>query len=213
MFTGIIQTIGVIRQRQAKGGDCRLSVAADGLPWQSYALGDSIAVNGVCLTAVRLHADGFETDVSNETLSVTTLGQLAEGSKVNLEPALAVGDRLGGHMVSGHVDGIGQVISRRQNARAEQFEIELPAELGRYIAKKGSLAVDGVSLTINKVSGNTVTLTIIPHTISETIIGDYQPGTSVNIEVDMIARYLERLMGNDTGNGISRDFLKAHGYG
>lgn len=213
MFTGIIQTTGVIRQRQTTGGDCHLFIAADGLPWLDYAVGDSIAVNGVCLTAVSLQADGFATDVSNETLSVTTLGKLTEGSRVNLEPALAVGDRLGGHMVSGHVDGVGQVISRQQDARAEQFEIELPAELGRYIARKGSLAVDGVSLTINKVSGNTVGLTIIPHTISETIISDYRPGTSVNIEVDMMARYLERLIGNDTGSGISRDFLKAHGYG
>lgn len=216
MFTGIIQTVGTIARSEARGGDRRLRISGPGLPWQTYATGDSIAVNGVCLTAVRLLPDGFETDVSNETLAVTTLGALGTGSAVNLEPALAVGDRLGGHMVSGHVDGVGEVTRRADNARAVEFDIRVPAALSRYLARKGSIAVDGVSLTINAVSGDTLSITIIPHTINETIIGSYTRGTAVNIEVDMMARYLERLLGaddQDTDGGLSREFLKAHGYG
>ncbi|MEQ8206117.1 MAG: riboflavin synthase [Woeseia sp.] len=211
MFTGIIKAIGQIADLQPQGGDLRLRVNAPGLPWQEYALGDSIAVNGVCLTAVTLDADGFAADVSNETLKVTTLSALQRGSRVNLEPALALGERLGGHMVSGHVDGIGRIHSRTNDARAVRFEVAVPPELGRYIAQKGSVAVDGVSLTVNSVSADLFSVTIIPHTIDETIIGDYRVGTTVNIEVDMMARYLERLLGTD--GKISEEFLKAHGYG
>ncbi|ANO50872.1 riboflavin synthase [Woeseia oceani] len=211
MFTGIIKATGQIADLQPRGGDLRLRVSAPGLPWQEYTLGDSIAVNGVCLTAVTLEADGFSADVSNETLKVTTLSALRRGSRVNLEPALALGERLGGHMVSGHVDGIGKIHSRSNDARAVRFEVAVPTELGRYIAQKGSVAVDGVSLTVNAVSGELFAVTIIPHTIDETIIGDYRVGTPVNIEVDMMARYLERLLGSD--GKISEDFLKAHGYG
>ncbi len=211
MFTGIIKATGQIADLQPRGGDLRLRVSAPGLPWQEYTLGDSIAVNGVCLTAVTLEADGFSADVSNETLKVTTLSALRRGSRVNLEPALALGERLGGHMVSGHVDGIGKIHSRSNDARAVRFEVAVPTKLGRYIAQKGSVAVDGVSLTVNAVSGELFAVTIIPHTIDETIIGDYRVGTPVNIEVDMMARYLERLLGSD--GKISEDFLKAHGYG
>ncbi len=211
MFTGIIKAKGKLAEIENKGGDRRLRVAADGLPWLDYAIGDSIAVNGVCLTAISLQADGFVADVSAETLAVTTLSDLQPGSPVNLEPALALGERLGGHLVSGHVDGIGQIRSRRQDSRALRFEVGVPDSLARYFARKGSVAIDGVSLTINDVSADSFAVTIIPHTINETIIDTYRAGTQVNIEADMMARYLERLVG--TENGISEDFLKAHGYG
>ncbi|MGB5740195.1 MAG: riboflavin synthase [Woeseia sp.] len=213
MFTGIIKSIGRIAKLERRGGDIRLRVNALGLPWAEYAVGDSIAVNGVCLTAVALREDGFDTDVSTETLAVTTLGNIKEGSKVNLEPALAIGERLGGHLVSGHVDGIGVVRSVRSTGRAWQFEIQVPGDIARYIARKGSVSVDGVSLTINEVSDANFSITIIPHTLNETIIGEYKAGTAVNIEVDMMARYLERLLGTDQQGGITKAFLEAHGHG
>lgn len=213
MFTGIIKTTGRIAKRQLRGRDLRLGIDASGLPWRDYAVGESIAVNGVCLTAVAFHDNGFETDVSTETLAVTTLDTLQRGSRVNLEPALAVSERLGGHLVSGHVDGIGVVRSKQAEGRAWRFDIELPQELTRYVPKKGSITVDGVSLTINEVSGRLFSITIIPHTLDETIIGDYSVGTAVNIEVDMMARYLERLLGKDEHGGLTAEFLKAQGYG
>jgi riboflavin synthase len=211
MFTGIIKAMGTIGAMEKRGGDVRLCVRSDGLPWRDYEVGESIAVNGVCLTAVALHEDGFDTDVSVETLDVTALRGLAVGSSVNLEPALSLGERLGGHLVSGHVDCTGKVVSRAADARSIRFAIEIPQEYARYVAKKGSVCVDGVSLTINEVSGSTFEINIIPHTAGVTIIGGYTEGTVVNIEVDLLARYLERLLGHD-GDGISMDFLKAHGY-
>jgi len=211
MFTGIIKARGEIAAMEKRGGDVRLSVRSDGMPWADYELGESIAVNGVCLTAVALHADGFDTDVSVETLDITALGRLKVGSAVNLEPALSLGDRLGGHLVSGHVDCTGKVTSRREDARSIRLAVDIPREYARYVARKGSVCVDGVSLTINEVSGTTFDLNIIPHTAEVTIIGSYTVGTIVNIEVDLLARYIERLLGND-GDGISLDFLKAHGY-
>ena len=211
MFTGIIKAKGTIRSMETRGGDVRLSVQSDGLPWSEYEIGESIAVNGVCLTAVALHEDGFDTDVSVETLDVTALGGLAVGSPVNLEPAISLGERLGGHLVSGHVDCTGQVVSHDTDARSIRLAIEIPKDYARYVAKKGSVCVDGVSLTVNEVSGNTFELNIIPHTADVTIIGDYAAGTVVNVEVDLLARYLERLLIRD-GDDISIDFLKAHGY-
>ena len=211
MFTGIIKAKGTITAIEKRGGDVRMTVSAAGLPWPDYEIGDSICVDGVCLTAVELHGEGFSTDVSIETLSVTTLEQRREGDHVNLEPALRVGDPLGGHLVSGHVDGIGVVVSRSDDARSIRMAFEVPAELGRYIARKGSVCVDGVSLTINEVSGNTFNLNIIPHTAEVTTLGDYQPGTAVNIEVDLLARYIERMLGNDADR-LSIDFLREHGY-
>lgn len=213
MFTGIIKASGRIAAIESRGGDRRLRVAASGLPFADFATGESIAVNGVCLTAVALQSNGFDADVSTETLAVTTLGHLVAGSRVNLEPALAVGERLGGHIVSGHVDGIGTVRTRRADGRAWRFEIEAPRDLARYIAKKGSITVDGVSLTINAVSGAVFAVTIIPHTLGETLFADYGAGTTVNLEVDMMARYLERLLGADAEGGLTTEFLKAHGYG
>lgn len=211
MFTGIIRAKGSIGAIEKRGGDVRLRVTTPDLPWSEYEIGDSIAVNGVCLTAVRLLDNGFDTDVSVETLDVTTLKQLAVGDAVNLEPALRVGDALGGHLVSGHVDGIGRMTARADDARSVRMTFEVPGELSRYIAKKGSICVDGVSLTINEVSGNTFGLNIIPHTAEVTTMGAYEAGTAVNIEVDLLARYIERMLGNDAG-GLSIDFLREHGY-
>jgi riboflavin synthase len=211
MFTGIVKAKGEISAVSRRGGDVRLTVRASGLPWQDYDPGDSISVDGVCLTAVELHDDGFDTDVSVETLDVTTLKHTKQGDSVNLEPALRVGDALGGHLVSGHVDGIGMLIAREEDARSIRMAFEVPAELARYVAKKGSVCVDGVSLTINGVSGNTFSLNIIPHTAEVTTMGGYAVGQSVNIEVDLIARYLERMIGNDADR-LSIEFLREHGY-
>jgi riboflavin synthase len=211
MFTGIVKAKGSIGAMSRQGGDVRLTVRSEGLPWSEYEIGESIAVNGVCLTAVALYDDGFDTDVSVETLNVTALNSLGSGSDVNLEPAISLGERLGGHLVSGHVDCVGNVTSRSVDARSVRLTIEIPQEYAHYVAKKGSVCVDGVSLTINEVSGNTFDLNIIPHTAAVTIIGDYVVGTNVNVEVDLLARYLERLMSKDD-DGISLDFLKAHGY-
>ncbi len=211
MFTGIIKAKGTIKAMEQRGGDVRLCVRSDGLPWSDYELGESIAVNGVCLTAVELYEDGFDTDVSVETLDVTALGGLDIGSSVNLEPAISLGERLGGHLVSGHVDCTGKVMSRTTDARSIRLSIEIPKEYARYVARKGSVCVDGVSLTVNEVSGNLFELNIIPHTAEVTVVDDYAPGTVVNIEVDLLARYLERLLDKD-GDGISLEFLKAHGY-
>ena len=211
MFTGIIKAKGEITAMQETGGDVRLSIRSEGLPFGDYEVGESIAVNGVCLTAVALRDDGFDTDVSTETLNVTGLGQLEIGSPVNLEPSLCLADRLGGHLVSGHVDCVGRVTQCAGDARSIRLRIEIPAEFARYIARKGSVCVDGVSLTINEVSGNRFELNIIPHTAEVTIIGNYSTGTTVNIEVDMLARYVERLLQNDD-SGLTKDFLRAHGY-
>lgn len=211
MFTGIIQAQGTIVAIDKVGGDVRLSVQSAGLPFSSYAVGESIAVNGVCLTATTLREDGFDTDVSTETLAVTSLGDLVIGSKVNLEPSLSLADRLGGHLVSGHVDCIGTVAGVARDARSIRITIEIAAEFARYVARKGSVCVDGVSLTINAVSGNSFGLNIIPHTAETTTIGEYSTGTAVNIEVDLVARYVERLLAKDEG-GLSMELLKAHGY-
>lgn len=211
MFTGIIQAQGTIVAIDKVSGDVRLSVQSAGLPFSSYAVGESIAVNGVCLTATTLREDGFDTDVSTETLAVTSLGDLVIGSKVNLEPSLSLADRLGGHLVSGHVDCIGTVAGVARDARSIHITIEIAAEFARYVARKGSVCVDGVSLTINAVSGNSFDLNIIPHTAETTTIGEYSTGTAVNIEVDLVARYVERLLAKDEG-GLSMELLKAHGY-
>jgi len=194
MFTGIIQAIGEVVGLQQRGGDVRLRIRTGKLDLSDVAMGDSIAVNGVCLTAVELPGDGFVADVSRETLSLTSLGRLKPGSAVNLEKALTLATRLGGHLVGGHVDGLGTVIERHDDARSVRFTIEAPEELARYIAHKGSITVDGTSLTVNAVSGRRFELNIVPHTLQETIMDGYAPGWRVNLEVDLIARYLERLL-------------------
>ena len=211
MFTGIIKGTGTITAVRRSAGDVRLSVASSALPWAEFGVGESIAVNGVCLTAVALHADGFDTDVSVETLDVTSLKSVAVGSRVNLEAALALGERLGGHLVSGHVDCTGTVTSIEADARSIRLAIRLPGEYARYVAKKGSVCVDGVSLTVNEVSNAGFEANIIPHTAEATIIGDYAVGSVVNIEVDLLARYLERLLRKDDA-GITLESLRANGY-
>ena len=218
MFTGIIESIGTIRSLTPKGGDVRVYVQTGKLDLGDVKLGDSIAVNGVCLTAVDLPGDGFWADVSRETLECTAFDDLKSGSPVNLEKALTPTTRLGGHLVSGHVDGVGEIISRSDNARAIQFRVRAPRELAKYIAHKGSITVDGTSLTVNVVDGAEFELTIVPHTLAETIMADYRPGRRVNLEVDLLARYLERLLLGDkaaepnTGSGITESFLAANGY-
>ena len=216
MFTGIIQAVGEIAVLTAKGGDMRLRVRTGTLDLGDVQLGDSIAVSGVCLTAVDLPGDGFWADVSGETLAHTVLGDLQVGTRVNLEKALTPTTRLGGHLVSGHVDGVGEVVERKRDARSERFRLRAPKELARYIAHKGSICVDGVSLTVNAVEGAVFDLNIVPHTLAETTLDEYRPGRKVNLEVDLIARYLERLLLGDAaaegGQGITLDFLRAHGF-
>ena len=197
MFTGIIESIGKIANMEKRGGDVRLHIATGKLDLSDVALGDSIAVNGVCLTAVVLPGDGFVADVSNETLSLTSLGQLSTGSPVNLEKALTMSTRLGGHLVSGHVDGLGEVVAKSEDARSIRFTVKAPDELAKYIAHKGSITVDGTSLTVNAVSGAEFELNIVPHTAQETIMSEYKVGRTVNLEVDLVARYLERLLLGD----------------
>ena len=218
MFTGIIESIGSIRNITPKGGDVRVYVETGKLDLGDVKLGDSIAVNGVCLTAVELPGDGFWADVSRETLDCTAFDDLKAGSRVNLEKALTPTTRLGGHLVSGHVDGVGEIVSRTDNARAIQFRVRAPKELAKYIAHKGSITVDGTSLTVNDVDGAEFELTIVPHTLAETIMADYRPGRRINLEVDLLARYLERLLLGDKaaepskGSGITESFLAANGY-
>jgi riboflavin synthase len=194
MFTGIVQDIGRVMSREARGGDVRLLIAFDRLDPSRINIGDSICVQGCCLTAVELHGRSFAADLSRETLSVTTLGDLTAGSPVNLEPSLRAGDPLGGHLVSGHVDGIGEITALSGDARSTRIGISVPAPLARYIARKGSVAVDGVSLTVNEVQGASFGISLIPHTQAVTTLGAIRPGTRVNLEVDQVARYVERLL-------------------
>jgi riboflavin synthase len=216
MFTGIILALGQIRKLEPKGGDLRLTIATGKLPMGGTQLGDSIAVSGVCLTAVALGGDWFAADVSRETLSRTTLGEAGIGAAVNLEPALTPSTRLGGHIVSGHVDGVGTVLERYPDGRSERFVIEAPAELAKYIAEKGSICVDGISLTVNQVDGARFGINIVPHTLAETTLGETRPGKRVNLEVDLIARYLEHLLLGEKaavpGGGISLELLQNSGF-
>jgi riboflavin synthase len=200
MFTGIVSAKGILKHKTAIGGDVRLRIDCGGMNMQGSREGDSIAVSGVCLTMIKLDDSGFLADVSKETLQLTTIGDLEAGQPVNLELALALEDRLGGHMVSGHVDGLGCLISRHEDARAERFEFELPRDLARYVARKGSVTVDGVSLTVNDVDGVRFSVCLIPHTLEVTTLGILKSGDAVNIEVDLIARYLERLLDPDLPN-------------
>ena len=217
MFTGIIQAVGEIRRLEERGGDVRLSIVTGKLSMGDVVLGDSIAVNGVCLTAVTLNGAEFSADVSRETLSLTTLGRLRSGSPVNLEKALTLSTPLGGHLVSGHVDGVGRVVDRQDDARSVRFRIQVPAELARYIAHKGSICVDGTSLTVNTVQGAEFDLNIVPHTLEETISAQYRVGSAVNLEVDLVARYLERLLLGDKAaepqfGGLTEEFLASAGF-
>jgi riboflavin synthase len=194
MFTGIVQDVGTVMSRETRGGDDRLRIAFDRLDTSGMSIGDSICVQGCCLTAVELHERTFAADVSRETLSLTTLGALTAGSRVNLEPSLKAGDPLGGHLVSGHVDGVAEVVSITGDARSTRVEIAAPPALARYIARKGSVTLDGVSLTVNEVQGARFGINLIPHTQEVTTLGALRVGARVNIEADQIARYIERLL-------------------
>jgi riboflavin synthase len=195
MFTGIVETTGRLARIEPRGGDVRLMIDAGALDPGDVAIGDSIAVSGVCLTAIAIGSSGtLAFDVSTETLSRTSLGSLSVGERVNLEKALRLADRLGGHLVSGHVDGLGRVVAIEADARSQRWMFELPPELARYVARKGSIAIDGVSLTVNEVDGHRFGVNLIPHTIEVTTLGDRKVGDPVNVEVDMVARYIERLM-------------------
>jgi len=194
VFTGIINALGEIADIELQDGQGTYRIATGKLDMEGVRPGDSIAVNGTCLTATKLYPDSFSADLSRETLDCTTLGERKAGDSVNLEPALSLGDSLGGHLVTGHVDGIGTVRRIEPDVDSLRLSIEVPNELARYIAQKGSVCVDGVSLTVNAVDDAVFEMMIVPHTQVETIIDGYVVGTRVNIEVDMIARYLERIV-------------------
>ncbi|WP_432697367.1 riboflavin synthase [Marinobacterium sp. YM272] len=217
MFTGIIEAIGEIADIRMVDGDMRLRIRTGELDLDDVKLGDSIATNGICLTAVELPGDGFVADVSRETLAHSRFPEMQVGEKVNLEKAMMPVSRFGGHIVSGHVDGLGQIVDRRDDARSVRLTIQAPKSLQRYIAAKGSITVDGVSLTVNSVNGADFGLNIVPHTAQETIIDSYRQGRQVHLEVDQIARYLERLMGAsdadaEPGDGLTLNKLAAAGF-
>jgi riboflavin synthase len=219
MFTGIIEAIGQITRLEPRGGDVRLQVSVGSLDMSDIKPGDSIATNGVCLTVVDFDAGSYSADVSLETLQCSTLANLKKGSRVNLEKALAAGERLGGHLVSGHVDGVGEIVSQQEDGRSIRYRLRAPDELAKYIAPKGSICVDGVSLTVNAVAGAEFELNIIPVTRHETLFSEYQSGSKVNLEVDVIARYLERLLlgdkaaeVDDQGDSLTLEFLQKHGF-
>ena len=194
MFTGIILATGRVNSMTEKGGDLELGIDAAALDLGRIAIGDSVSVQGACLTVTRKEGPFFYADVSRETMGKTTLGDLRAGSRVNLEPSLRAGDALGGHWVSGHVDAVGKLEALVQDARSWRLEFELPAALMRFVASKGSICVNGVSLTVNNVAGRCFDVNIIPHTLKVTTLGELKVDDGVNIEIDVIARYLERLM-------------------
>jgi len=196
MFTGIVQDVGHVQALERRGGDLRLTLATQQVDLSHAQPGDSIAVAGVCLTAVALAAHRFDVDVSVETLARTTLGEWQVGRRVNLESALRAGDALGGHLVAGHVDGLARLVGRSAQARSEQLRFRLPPQLAHYLARKGSVCIDGVSLTVNAVGGSDFEVNLIPHTLDVTTLGELAVGDQVNVEVDLIARYVERLLGD-----------------
>ncbi|MDO4776716.1 MAG: riboflavin synthase [Cardiobacteriaceae bacterium] len=212
MFTGIIETTGTIAQLVPHGDDLTLHIRSATFDFSTCQLGDSIAVNGVCLTAIELGSDYFAADVSVETLSLTTLGTLQSGDSVNLERALTPATPLGGHLVSGHVDGIGELLSLQPDARSTRMVFRAPADIARYIAKKGSITVNGISLTVNDVEGDTFAVNIVPHTLERTTLGTIREGDAVNLEADLIARYLERLLEGRAESGLTLERLQALGY-
>lgn len=217
MFTGIIESVGQVIALQPVGGDVRVRIQTS-MDLSDVQLGDSIATNGICLTVTERGIDWYSADVSRESLQRTTLGQWKVGQRINVEKAMLPTTRFGGHIVSGHVDGIGEITQRWQDARSIYYEVTAPADLARYLAEKGSITVDGISLTINHLRGHVLSLNLIPHTAERTNIGTWQVGTLVNLEVDILARYIERLLLGDraaettTSSAISMDFLAQHGF-
>ena len=217
MFTGIIESLGKVESLQQIGGDVRVRIHTD-LDMSDVHLGDSIATNGICLTVTDWGSNWYSADVSRESLSRTTLGQWKIGQAVNVEKAMLPTTRFGGHIVSGHVDAVGEITQVRQDARSLYFEVTAPVEIAKYLAEKGSVTVDGISLTINHLRGNILSLNLIPHTAERTNIGTWKTGTCVNLEVDVLARYIERLLLGDraaqvpTESKISMDFLAENGF-
>ncbi|MDC0598595.1 riboflavin synthase [Gammaproteobacteria bacterium] len=216
MFTGIIEATGEIESsQQTASGGSRLGVRSTALDFRDVKIGDSISISGVCLTVTALNENTFFADVSNETLKCTALAKLSKGDLVNLEKAMLINSRLGGHIVSGHVDGLAELISKKSDGASECLQYKVSPELAKYIAHKGSVCLDGVSLTVNEVSGMEFSVNIIPHTIAETTIRLYQPGRLVNLEVDVISRYLERLIKSDEelyGAGLTKELLDSAGF-
>jgi len=215
MFTGIIQALGKVQELTRHGTDARVRIATGKLDLGTVSVGDSIAVSGVCLTAVALHKEGFSADVSAETLGCTTFAALRVGGRVNLEKALTLATPLGGHLVSGHVDGVAEVKMRAQAGQSVRYVVEVPRSLAKYIAAKGSVCIDGVSLTVNSVQGQAFEVNIVPHTLQETTLGGLAVGSRVNVEVDLVARYVERLVLNDStaqDGGVSRESLAQYGF-
>jgi riboflavin synthase len=216
MFTGIIEATGKIKSIQSSADGARITIAVGKLDMSDVKLGDSIATNGVCLTAIAFDQQSYTADVSNETLSRTVLGQYKADDAVNLEKAMLPTTRFGGHMVSGHVDAISSVASIKQNGNSVEYWFTLSDEIAPYVAEKGSITIDGVSLTVNAVTETQFRLTIVPHTIAETIIGHYQVGSQVNVEVDLVARYLERLLSvkkqPETPSGVTHELLMKSGF-
>lgn len=217
MFTGIIEAVGTIESLQPAGGDYKVRVNTGGLDLTDVKLGDSIAVNGVCLTVTELNSRGFQADVSLETVRHTCFAEYRPGRQVNLEKAMMPSSRFGGHIVSGHVDGVGSIVERCDDARSVRFRIQAPAGLLKYIADKGSVTVDGTSLTVNGLEGDIFELNIVPHTLAETVLEGYRAGQKLHLEVDLIARYLERLLSASedkasSSSGMSVEFLAQHGF-
>lgn len=218
MFTGIIEAVGSIVAMESKGSDVSVRVRSGKLDLRDVKLGDSIATNGVCLTVVQLPGDGYIADVSGETIARTGFADYQAGQRVNLEKALIPTSRLGGHLVSGHVDGVGKIVAVKPLGRAMEYWVEAPRELARYIAEKGSITVDGISLTVNSVEGARFRLTIVPHTSGETTVGEWKVGSRVNLEVDVIARYLERLVLGEKAadmapaSGVTMAMLAENGF-
>lgn len=219
MFTGIIEAVGEIADKQMIGGDMRLYVRTGSMDLSDVKLGDSIATNGVCLTAVELPGDGFVADLSRETLAHTCFEELEPGTAVNLEKALRLDSRLGGHIVTGHVDAVGRIEACVNDARSVRIRVQMPASIQRYVAARGSITVDGVSLTVNSLEADSFWLNIVPHTAQETIIDRYSAGRRVHLEVDIIARYLERLVGvsapqepDEAAGGLTLAMLAQHGF-
>lgn len=214
MFTGIVEAVGVLSAIMRRTDDAHVRISSGVLDLNDVKLGDSIAVDGVCLTVSAFVSDGFEVDLSAETLDRTTLGRRRIGDRVNLEKALMLGERLGGHLVAGHVDGIGHVREREEDERSVTLTFEAPRALARYIAEKGSICVDGVSLTVTRVEGRRFAVCLIPHTLETTTLGMLQVGDDVNLEIDMIARHLERLLHGDAaaGTGVFRELLARYRF-
>lgn len=216
MFTGIILAVGKIKNIEQKSGDVRLSIDTGKLSLADAALGDSIAVNGICLTAVELSEHGFVADVSNETLARTNLKQATTGTPVNLELALTPQTRMGGHIVSGHVDGLATLVEKKSDGRSIRFKFKAPDNLAKYIAEKGSIAINGISLTVNTVDGAVFSVNVVPHTLKETTLGAIEVNDAVNIEVDLLARYMERLMKGEAAaqctSRVTEDLLKESGF-